>query len=99
MDEMLLHTVMPSDAPEGTYVKWTVVEGDGFFTIMEDNGDGKLRITPKEEGWTTFRATLYDANGNVLATDEIEMFSRAHLFDKIGGIIRYIFGSNIKYEK
>ena len=99
MDEMLLHTVMPSNAPEGAYVKWTVVEGDGYFRIMEDNGDGKLRITPQEEGWTTFRATLYDASGNVLATDEIEMFSRAHLFDKIGGIIRYIFGSNIKYEK
>ena len=98
MDEMLLHTVMPSDAPEGAFVKWTVVEGEEYFTIMEDNGDGKLRITPREEGWTTFRATLYDAGGNVLATDEIEMFSRAHLFDKIGGIIRYIFGSNIKYE-
>ena len=99
MDEMLLHTVMPADAPEGAYVEWEAVEGAEFFTIMENEGNGKLRITPKDEGWTTFRATLKDTNGNVLATDEIEMFSRAHLFDKIGGIIRYIFGSNIKYEK
>ncbi len=98
MDEMLLHADV-ANAPEGSYVKWEATEGAEFFTIMEDNGDGKLRITPKDEGWTTFKATLYDANGNVLATDEIEMFSRAHLFDKIGGIIRYIFGSNIKYEK
>ena len=98
MDEMLLHADV-ANAPEGSYVKWEATEGAEFFTIMEDNGDGKLRITPKDEGWTTFKATLYDVNGNVLATDEIEMFSRAHLFDKIGGIIRYIFGSNIKYEK
>ena len=98
MDEMVLRTVMPANAPSDAYVEWEVVEGEGYFTIMEDNGDGKLRITPKEEGYTTFRATLKDASGNVLATDEVEMYSRAHLFDKIGGIIRYIFGSNIKYE-
>ena len=99
MDEMLLHTDVADNAPEGSYVIWEATEGAGFFKIMEDNGDGKLRITPKNEGWTTFKATLCDADGNVLATDEVEMFSRAHLFDKIGGIFRYIFGSNIKYEK
>jgi hypothetical protein len=100
MDELVLHADITGEAPEGSFVVWEVVEGAEFFTVMEDNGDGKLRITPKDEGYTTFKATLYAEDGTtVLGTDEVEMFSRAHLFDKIGGIIRYIFGSNIKYEK
>ncbi len=46
----------------------------------------------------TFTATLYSADGEVLATDTIEMKSKAGFFDKIGGFFRSLFGTTKIYE-
>ena len=45
-----------------------------------------------------FTATLYAADGNVLAEQSIEMNSKAGFFDKIASFFRAIFGRTQVYE-
>ena len=86
---------------EGTYLDDTVIEWDwdnDKFDV-EENDDGTITIIAKNKGWTTFTATLYDADGNELATDSVDMYSKSGFFDKIGGFFRSLFGSTKIYEK
>ena len=57
-----------------------------------------MKIVSDKNGYTTFTATLYSAEGKVLATDTIEMKSKAGFFDKIGSFFRGFFGGTKIYE-
>ncbi len=93
-DGIMLHANVEG-APAGSYVVWTSSNGN-FDT--DDFGDGRLEIIAKNKGWTTFTATLCDADGNVLAEDTVEMYSKSGFFDKIGGFFRSLFGMTKMYD-
>ncbi len=93
-DTIVLHANIVGNAPEGSYVEWTS-SNDNFYESADEN---KLEIIAENNGYTTFTATLYDADGNTLATDSIEMYSKSAFLDKIGGFFRQIFGSTIYYN-
>lgn len=94
-DGIVLHTDVQGNAPAGSYVEWAW--NNSKFDV-EKNNDGTLTIISENNGKTTFTATLYGADGSVLATDSIEMTSKAGFFDKIGGFFRSLFGSTTIYE-
>lgn len=94
-DGIILHTDVQGNAPACSYVEWSW--NNSKFDV-EKNNDGTLTIISENNGKTTFTATLYGADGSVLATDSIEMTSKAGFFDKIGGFFRSLFGSTKIYE-
>ena len=96
-DGIILHAEIEGNRPEGSYVEWTVDNGNFDKTAM-NNGD-ELRVIANNKGYTTFTATLYDADGNELAKDTVELYSQSGFFDKIGGIFRSLFGTTKIYEK
>ncbi len=95
-DSIILHINVDGELPEGSSIEWSVNNNnfDGGYT--EDGM--QCLITSKNNGYTTVVATLYDANYNVIATDSIEMRSKAGFFDKIGGFFRSLFGSTKIYD-
>ena len=95
-DGIKLHTKVEGNAPDGSYVKWTA--SNGKFKTEEINNGNSLKIVSDKNGKTTFTATLYSAVGEVLATDSIEMKSKAGFFDKIGSFFRSIFGGTKIHE-
>ncbi|MBR2952776.1 MAG: hypothetical protein IKC45_00155 [Clostridia bacterium] len=94
-DGIILYAQINGNTPDGTYVEWTF-NNDNFKTTVQDNNS--LKIISDKNGTTTFTATLYSADGDVLATDTIEMKSKAGFFDKIGSFFRSIFGGTKIYE-
>ncbi len=95
-DSIILHVLVSDKLPDDAKVVWTADNNN--FKIEEVNDGKSLKIISKNKGYTTFVATLYDADGNVLASDSIEMYSNAGLLSKIGGIFRVIFGSTLHYN-
>ena len=95
-DGIKLHTNIEGTAPAGSYVVWTA-SNDKFKTEEINNGNS-LKIISDKNGTTTFTATLYSANGELLATDTIEMKSKAGFFDKLGSFFRSLFGTTKTYE-
>ena len=95
-DGIKLHTNIEGIAPAGSYVVWTAENGN-FKTEEINNGDS-LQIVSDKNGYTVFTATLYSADGEILATETIEMRSKAGFFDKIGSFFRSLFGSTKIYE-
>ena len=95
-DGIKLHAKVEGTAPAGSYVKWTA--SNGKFKTEEINDGNSLKIVSDSNGKTTFTATLYSAEGEILATDTIEMNSKAGFFDKIGSFFRSIFGGTKIYE-
>ncbi len=93
-DGIILHASVEGTAPAGSYVVWTSNNGN----FDEDADGNNLTVIARDKGYTTFTATLYDANDNVLATDSIELYSKSGFFDKIGGFFRSLFGSTKIYE-
>ncbi len=57
-----------------------------------------LKIIAQNKGYTTSTAILYSTDGEVRATDSIEMKSKAGFFDKIGSFFRGLFGLTKIYE-
>ena len=94
-DGIILHTNIDGELPEGARVEWS---WDNSKFDVEKNDDGTLTIIAENNGYTTFTATVYNADGTVLATDSIEMRSKSGFFDKIGGFFRSLFGSDKIYE-
>lgn len=86
---VVLKTKIEGDAPENSRIEWTS-SNDNFS--VEKNADGTLKITSQNNGNTVFTATLCDAEGNVLATDEIEMSSKAGFLDKLIRFFLTLFG-------
>ena len=95
-DGIILHTEITGNAPAGSYVEWTSNNNNFGKTVMNDSKS--LQVIANNKGNTTFTATLYDANGNELATDSVELYSDSGFFQKIGGFFRSIFGATKIYE-
>lgn len=94
-DGIILHAVVDGTAPTDSYVKWESSNGN----FDEDADGSKLEIIAKNKGYTTFTAILCDADGNELARDSVEMYSKSGFFDKIGGFFRSLFGITKIYDK
>lgn len=95
-DGIKLHANVEGTAPAGSYIVWTTSNDN--FKIEEINGGDSFKIISDKNGYTTITATLYSAEGEVLATDTIEMKSKAGFFDKIGSFFRSLFGTTKIYE-
>lgn len=55
----------------------------------EKKNNGILTIISENNGETTFTATLYSNDGNVIATDIIEMKSKVGFLDKFGSFFPF----------
>lgn len=95
-DGIKFHANIDGTAPAGSYVVWTA--NNNKFKTEEINNGNSLKIVSDSNGTTTFTATLYSADGEVIATDTIEMKSKAGFFDKIGSFFRSLFGGTKIYE-
>ena len=92
-DTIVLHTEV--EGSDDYTVVWTA-DNENF--VMTDLGDGKLEITSAEDGFTVFTATVFDAAGNEVGSDTVEMQSKADIWSKIGGFFRNLFGSTLYYN-
>ena len=95
-DGIKLHTKITGNLPDGTRIEWS--KNNNNFNMTTSAGGNEITIISKNNGYTTFTATVYDADNNVIAQDTIEMYSKAGLFDKIGGFFRSLFGSTKIHE-
>lgn len=96
-DGIILHANVDGTLPAGVKIVWSA-SNNKFKTTNSANGS-TLTIVSNSNGYTTFTATLIDANGNELAIETIEMRSKAGFFDKIGGFFRGLFGLTKIYDK
>lgn len=95
-DSIVLH-VDPSKIPEGGYVEWYPSNENFNYSV---SADGTIcTITPEKSGDTTFTAVVYDAEGNIVLTDEQTMTSKAGFFDKIIGFFKKLFGLTKIYDQ
>ncbi len=86
-DAIILH-VDESKIPAGGRVEWTASNGNFKWSA---NG-ATCEISPEKSGDTTFTATIYDADGNPVSTDEQTMTSKAGFFQKIIAFFKKLFG-------
>ena len=94
-DGITLHTSFDGGQFYGVAINWTS-NNDNFDVTYND--DSTITIISDSNGYTYFTAELVDEYGNVIATDTIEMQSKAGFFDKIGGFFRSLFGATKIYE-
>lgn len=94
-DGIVLHTVVEGELPDGARIEWS---WDNNKFDIEKNDDGTLTIIARNNGETTITATVYGADGDILATDSVVMNSKSGFFDKIGGFFRSLFGTTTIYE-
>ncbi len=93
-DTIVLHAIIDGTAPEGSYIDWDMSEGN--FSLGWDS-DTDVYATAEDKGWDTITAILYDADGNELARDSVDLYSKSGFFDKIGGFFRMLFGTTKIY--
>ena len=87
---IVLHAQYNGTFPSGSTVKWTA-DNENFS--MTTSLDGKsCTIISESKGTTTFTATLYDKNGDIIAMDTVQMQSKAGILQKIGAFFRELFG-------
>lgn len=96
LDSLVLHALVSEDVPEDVTIVWKASNKN--FKIEEMNDGKSLKITSLKKGYTTFVATVYDADGNILASDSIKMYSNVWWLEIILGIIRYFFGLTNHYD-
>ena len=89
-DSIILH-MDASKIPQGGKVEWYANNGNFSYSVI-GNGYSCI-ITPDKNGDTTFTATIYDAKGNAVSTDEQTMTSKAGFFDKIIAFFKKLFGA------
>ncbi len=90
-DSIILHADIDGELPKGYYIKWTA--DNDRFTIVETSADGRTcTVTPSESGDTVFTATVYDADDNLVSSDEQVMTSKAGFFMKIFAFFKKLFG-------
>lgn len=89
-DIIILHADV-SNIPDGGYVKWSA-SNRNFSYSVSSNGSSCV-ITPSSSGETTFTATICDATGNAVSSDNQAMTSKAGFFDKIIAFFKRLFGS------
>ena len=93
-DTIVLHAIIDGNVPEDSYIEWDMSEGN--FSLGWDS-DTDVYATAEDKGWDTITAILYDADGNELARDSVELYSKSGFFDKIGGFFRSLFGMTKTY--
>ncbi len=95
-DGIKLHTKIIGNLSDGSRIEWS--KNNNNFNMTTSASGNEITIISKNNGYTTFTATVYDADNNVIAQDTIEMYSKAGLFDKIGSFFRSLFGGTKIYE-
>ena len=95
-DGVILHTIIDGTKPEGAYVVWEK-NNNNFSMEKYFKNKEEVIVTAENKGYTTFTAILYDADGNELARDSVELYSKSGFFDKIGGFFRSLFGTTKIY--
>ena len=88
-DSIVLH-LDPSKIPEGGYIKW-YASNDNFTYSVSSFGT-TCTITSEKSGDTIFTAVVYDAQDNIVSTDEQTMTSKAGFFDKFVAFFKKLFG-------
>lgn len=96
-DGIVLHADIDGKLPSGATIEWTW--NNSNFDVDVTSDGSKCTIISNNKGYTVFTATVYDVNGSKLATDSVEMYSKAGFFDKIGGFFRSLFGATTIYDK
>ncbi len=80
----------PTVTPIKLYIEWTASNDNFSYSV---SADGKTcKISPNKSGETTFTATVYDENENVIGVDTQEMTSKAGFFQKIIAFFKKLFG-------
>lgn len=92
-DGIILHAIVEGENPGGSVV-WTA--NNEYFETEQTGND--LKIISKNKGYTTFTASVYNQRGKLIATQSVEMYSKAGFFDKIGGFFRSLFGTDVIYN-
>ena len=90
-DSIILHADMNEALPSGWKIKWTADNGNFGYSTSSDGST--CTITPNKSGDTTFTATVYDENDNVVSESTQKMTSKAGFFDKIIAFFKKIFGA------
>ncbi len=98
-DAIWLHlNVTEGELPEGATVEWTLSNGN--FTKTEVASDGlKCLITAAANGNCVITVTVYDANGEEIASDTQEMTSKAGFFHKIIAFFLKLFRMLKVYDR
>jgi hypothetical protein len=96
-DSIYLHADT-KNLPEGAYIEWTADNGNMKIVSYSMDGSACL-VTPSESGVTTFTATVYDADGNVIDSDTQTMTSQASFWRKIVGYFKKLFGLTIVFPE
>ncbi len=95
-DGIVLHANVEGTLPEGAKIVWST--SNNKFKTKQIDADS-FQIISNNDGYTTVTVSIVDADGNVLASDGIEMRSKAGFGDKIGGFFRSLFGATKIYDK
>ena len=95
-DGIILHINPNVTLPKGAYIEWQYKNSN--FNVEEAGNGMKLMAVAEKKGWTVFTATLYDIDGNIIAKDSVELYSKSGLFDRVAGFFRSMFGATKIYE-
>lgn len=90
-DKIVLHAETSKLLPSGWKIKWTADNSNFTYNVSADAST--CTISPEKSGDTTFIATVYDENGNVMGTDTQKITSKAGFFDKIAAFFKKLFGA------
>lgn len=91
-DKNILNADTNEALPSGWKIKWTADNSNFSYSASSDGTT--CTISPSKSGDTTFTATVYDENGNVVNEYTQKMTSKAGFFDKIIAFFRGQFGGN-----
>ena len=89
-DKIVLYADIIGTLPTDARVEWKISNSN--FAIEVSTNGTSCTISPSKSGSTTFTATIYDAQGNAVSTDEQIMSSKAGFFDKIIAFFKKLFG-------
>ncbi len=83
--------------PDDAKVKWSV-DNDNF-EVQESTDGLTLTAISNKSGTTIFTATLYSADGDILAEDTVELTSKAGFMQKLLGFFKGLFRLTKIYDK
>lgn len=89
-DSIVLHADVNIELSEGYYIEWTTDNNN--FSGRADSTS--CEFTPEKTGNTVITATLYQADGTYVASDEQMLTAKAGFFQKLIAFFKGIFGLN-----
>ena len=90
-DGIVLSASVQGDT-SGRTVVWSSSNNKCFDTEVSGN---EITIIAKKKGYTTFTASVYGDDGELLSSASVEMYSKSGFFDRIGGFFRKLFRTNV----